>query len=662
MTEIFQISSELTGKFAIIKHWPGINAAEDENIARLKNTAHSLGLECIEVDPEARMVNQPYTKLTQKDVDFVINLHFETPKSYDIFSFVALWNPLQFYHDWGYSRFSRHLLTHDDFLSCSSTWADDHVKRMIAFNPTRDGPLLKLYHSLSHPILKPTLGEKKIFYAGINWEKLGKKKTRHQELLERLDKTGNLKIFGPKIFQGVNVWEGFKSYQYEIPFDGISMIHEINRAGIALVFSSDAHKQSELMSNRLFESLAAGAVIICDENPFAKRNFGNLLLYIDSTLSIDHVFQRVYDYLNWINKNPDQALKMAIQAQERFREFFSLDVCLKQIYQQLPKRKNQLNDLCGFIPSDQIIECCFLLPSINIDDGKQHIESAVSQNLPNVRYQIFIDQYVLSDLNNSDFQALQLLIENSDVQIKIEPIPFYLRDEEGKIKSCRRMGDIVLEIFKMFDSKCWVCIVGPSERLFSNHLRLLAGSLQQDSEALYSYSDMLIKHTHESKVFHDLLEGLDISSDSMVRLFGYGRFLFRLAKLPDSIDCVLPYLNFKPFVLLTLLGRMSPTKRATLINDIQHPFSKEMEPNSIFENEIIRDYAPLKLSSMTSEGLKIPHHLEPTSLSLEQLSEENKYHIASALAKSLPLPRTIKRTIFGIYRRWLRRPNISNKI
>ncbi len=168
MDHPFRKPQGLIGKFAIVKLWPKLKAAEDENVARLKVTAKSLGLECIEITPDGRLLEPPHIPLTGADVDFAIHLHFETPKAYDIFSFVALWNPVQFYFDWGYRRFSRHLLTHDDFLSCSATATDDHICRMIASDPQRVGPLFTMYHSLSEPILEPTLGDHKIFYAGIN--------------------------------------------------------------------------------------------------------------------------------------------------------------------------------------------------------------------------------------------------------------------------------------------------------------------------------------------------------------------------------------------------------------------------------------------------------------------------------------------------------------
>ena len=112
------------GRFAVVQMWPHIKAAEDENIERLKITATSLNLDCVVIDTSGRRVEHPHVVVSKEDVDFVIHLHFETPKTYDAFSFVALWNPLGYYYQWGYRKFSQHLLTHDDFLSCDSTWAD----------------------------------------------------------------------------------------------------------------------------------------------------------------------------------------------------------------------------------------------------------------------------------------------------------------------------------------------------------------------------------------------------------------------------------------------------------------------------------------------------------------------------------------------------------
>jgi hypothetical protein len=132
---------KLHRKFAVIKLWPELTVAVDEWIARLRITARSLGLECLMVDSFARLIDPPHTQLTAEDLDFVLSLHLETPKRDDIFSFVALWNPLQFFHDWGYRGYSRNLLTHDDSLSCSSPWDRlrcEPAERAAAALPRRD--------------------------------------------------------------------------------------------------------------------------------------------------------------------------------------------------------------------------------------------------------------------------------------------------------------------------------------------------------------------------------------------------------------------------------------------------------------------------------------------------------------------------------------------
>ena len=214
----------MLNKIALVQMWPEIKAAEDEVIARITNSCKSLGVEVVLINTTGRLVTSPETKITSKDVDFVIHLHFETPKTYDAFSFVTLWNPLQFYFDWGYRKFSNNIVSHDDFLSCDSACADDHVRRQILSDQTHLEPHFNLFHSLSTPICKPSLGNKKLFYVGINWDKLGKGKGRHQDLLQALDKSGELVIYGPDLFQGVDVWEGFKSYVGPLPFDGESVI------------------------------------------------------------------------------------------------------------------------------------------------------------------------------------------------------------------------------------------------------------------------------------------------------------------------------------------------------------------------------------------------------------------------------------------------------
>jgi hypothetical protein len=43
--------------------------------------------------------------------------------------------------------------------------------RFISRDPKRDSPHFRCYPTLSGPILEPTLGDRKLLYLGINWER-----------------------------------------------------------------------------------------------------------------------------------------------------------------------------------------------------------------------------------------------------------------------------------------------------------------------------------------------------------------------------------------------------------------------------------------------------------------------------------------------------------
>ncbi|HUB27510.1 MAG TPA: glycosyltransferase [Tepidisphaeraceae bacterium] len=648
MDNQFRKPPGLIGRFAVVKLWPKIRAAEDENVARMKLTAKSLGLECVEITPDGRALNPPHELLTQSDIDFVIHLHFETPKAYNVFSFVALWNPVQFYHDWGYRRFSRHLLTHDDFLSCSATGTDDHIGRLIASDPTRLGPCFTMYHSLSEPILEPTLGERKIFYAGINWERLGKKKGRHQEILDRLDQAGDIRIFGPKIFQGVNVWEGYQTYSGQIPFDGVSVMREINRCGIALVLSSDAHKESELMSNRLFESLAGGAFVICDENPFAAKFFGDCLLYIDGRQPPDVVYAAVTRHIDWIKSNPDKALEMARKAQAIFREKFSLDKSLADIYTNFSDRRKRLEKL--YSPADPKTPAVlfFMMPRFDQAVLNRHLASFRTQRHAGCRAILLADR---ADLKENGGQIADT-IRQAGVEVTVVDAAFF---EDGRR---RRIGLVFSEAIPHAPADALICFVAPDEELFSDHIQSLAGALERDAKAGVAYSNLIYRHQNEGTTYHDLQEELDCVSFASHRPLGYSRFLLRRSAFDSPIDKALRHLDAKAMALtVAACPNRAATKRASVVCDIQSAFNVAFAPNVPVELEIMRDYCPelAPPSAAKSDPDRSNDDLAPIRLSFKRLSDMDKQTIAVELAHSIPLPSLLRKIVFGGYRFWLRR-------
>jgi hypothetical protein len=653
------------GRFGVVKLWPDIKVAEDEVIARLQNTARALGLECVVVDHLGRTIDPPHRRMTQADLDFVIHLHFSTPKAYDIFSFVALWNPLQFYYDFGYRRVSRHLLTHDDFLSCGSPAADDQVLRLTANDPTRGGVHFTMYHSVSEPILAPTLGERKLFYSGINWERLGKGGSRHQEILDELDISGEMRIYGPRLLRGVRVWDGYKSYQGSLPFDGVSMMRAINRTGIALVLSSEPHKDSAMMSSRLFEALAGGAVVICDENTFARAHFGDTLLYIDTTEPAGDVADQILRHVRWVQDNPDAARALAERAQAIFNERYRLDISLGEIYRGLRERQAQLEAKLGPADPDLAVTLLLLLPEFDPVALRNHLENVRSQRHAGCRPVLVVDEFDLQHFRTE----IDTAIATSGLAVHVQAARFFARDGRGKVIGRVRFGKVLATLLAGSGPADLFCVVAPNEEIYANHVQALAGTLSRHPEAGYAYSSMLLRHGDTAGEttceMHEKLELLGHTSNFPI---GHARFLFRLSALSRSVAVMLPYLDLAALAGLALHAVGVPSRRTSVVLDIQHRFNvgearagaaaKPFEQRLLEENEIIRDFDPEAFDRVwqASAGDKtLPsgqpvtprdvEHLMPVSLYIDKLTRRNRQILLAQLVQSLPMPRGLWRLL-----------------
>lgn len=600
MSQEFILPPGLVGRFAVVKLWPEIKTAEDECIARLKIAAAGIGIECIEIYSDGRLLEDPLKFITKSDVDFALHLHYDTPKLYDVFSFVALWNPIQFYHEWGYQRCSRNLLTHDDFVSCSSPAANDHVGRVLRRVSTHLPPLFNLYHSIAGIVHPPSLGDHKLFYAGINWEALGVGKSRHQDLLKNLDQTGALRIFGPTIFQGVKVWSGYASYVREIPFDGVSMIDEIARAGIALVLSSSAHKESELMSSRLFESIAAGALVICDENNFCRKFFGDALLYVDTRGPVEKTCRDILEYLAWAKTNPDRALEMIAKAQDIFRKKFTFDKNLKDLYLGLSDRKRTLLERQSPKSQPQIrVRLNLLLPEYSESILSGHISSVLAQEYENFSAVLVIDKTAASE-NQAHLKAA---LSELPAQIDLLEVDFFRYGPNRKIKARRRVGEVLAEILERTSEADAVVFVAPNEKIFSNHLRVLAGSLARNPEKNCAATAVILKHGQQP--IHSIHERIDFRHLNPFGPNGYARFIFRVSMLPKDLKLALPYLDRKALVVLAGENEICQELPSTVVIDIENEFPGGPW-NEGEENAVISDFSPGAFAVYTGYETMLP--------------------------------------------------------
>ncbi|NOH84530.1 glycosyltransferase family 1 protein [Vibrio sp. 03-59-1] len=577
------LNNGLLGKIAVVRMWPDLQTAEDEVIARISNTCDLLGLELSIVDTAGCLVNYPHSKITSNDVDFVIHLHFETPKTYDAFSFVTLWNPLDFYHEWGYRKYSTNLMTHDDFLSCGSESADDHIKRQIVASNSHLEPDLTLFHSLPEPYYEPNLGDKKLFYVGINWERLGKGVGRHDGLLKALDATGDLAIYGPKIFHGVDVWEGYSSYVGPIPFDGTSAIKAIHKAGISLVLSSEAHKKASLMSSRLFESLAAGAVIIVDENAFAKQHFGDTLLYIKTeNVAADNVTGQVRKHLDWINDNPDEAIALAKSAQKIFKEKFDMSKSVENIYSSLPGRKKELEKKCLSKANSNVVNVFGLLLKYN----KENLHKIIS----NFNKQSYESKKLLIVIDSEEYRVFNSEINSliSFDTIKVVTVDLYKRNEKNVIVNENTFGTVFYPLLANLNETELFSLLPPNETLFCNHYSSLVRAFEDDEGLELAHSDVLFKHKHEEKQFFDLSIDITPFNNEYNNPMGMSRLLFKMNAKP-WLHHTLKYMNWG--LIDTLVYKSEKVKRvsrASCTVDIQQLLYPNLE-NFELDAELLMD-------------------------------------------------------------------------
>lgn len=574
---------ELKNRFAVVKLWDTA-CAEDENIARIVDSSRALNIECVPVDKHYRFLSDKTQVATEENFDFVLHLHFESLKINNLFSFVTLWNPTQFFHDWGYRQYSDHIITHDDFFTSHSTGAEDHLSRLIYKDNFHLPPLFELFPASSEHIHLPERRtDRRLHYCGINWEKAGGKKSRHDGILTLLDKNNVVDIYGPEKLGKTKLWTEFSCYRGEIPFDGVSLIDTIRKSGVSLVLSSPAHIESELMSNRLFEALAAGVNIICDENAFAKKYMGDTVLYLDMDVSPEHIVKQLEDHLSWLNNHPDEAYDMAVRSQEIFSKTFNLRERIKYIYSNLAERKEQIQSLYKVDCSDKV-HVCVVCDDENVIDGvKASIEGNSSNNF-------YFHIYCLKNMENVFANSL-----NGLQNTIIKPCLGDYMDSSGDI----HYGKLVSSFFAQVADEDKFMVVMPGDRLFKNHITaLLKKSNIEKSDITYSnYIEIVdIKASRPEYVARNL-------SDVSIEIMPVSVFLFSKQLYKDTFSFYLPHI--KSLILgyfLVLAKTMSSTHKFSCVLGTNKNYFKKYSTDF----DILEDLKPKAQLDVFTKFVEIP--------------------------------------------------------
>ncbi len=484
-------------KFAVIMPWPGVKNAEFEFIERLIYSAKVLNHSIVVIDNFGRIIENNLhltdNYIDPTEIDFVLSLHYSTPKFIDSFYYHALWNPHKYILDQNlWKTYYANIIMCDSFIGYPSKGVLD-VARTIIRNTNHqisDIPLF-LPSVPEDYFLPPSLTKNsKMFYCGINWERISNSYGRHHNLFKMIDTKNAICIYGPEEFGGVKPWEGYKSYQGSIDFDGKSLIKVINQCGISLVISSNEHRKEGAASSRIYESAAAGAVIITDDNPFVKQIFGDSVLYFNYDYdSANNNFLAIMAHYRWILNNIDKAKDKALKAQNIIRNDYTLEKCLNNIIKTDHQNKLLNKSLFYSQNKEDFIDVVIIwdLPYIN-KDFYETVSNIQNQENVNVRIFVIIDHCL-----EKDIQKLGSKYNFANIKFFYQKI--FISNNKEKLLS---KGMLLAKLIEQLPSKGQTSIILPNIILHKNHYAILKRKFD-DTSCDIAYSGLF---TNTSKKSH----------------------------------------------------------------------------------------------------------------------------------------------------------------
>jgi hypothetical protein len=421
--------------------------AEAELSRRLCLAAASLGWEAIEVGSS--------TEINQIKPDFVLSLHFRTPKLTEYPTYGCMWNPPAVIES--DPCFIKNILTYDGYLSSSSKV--DLWLHHLLYGRAKKFFTLPFYTSCNHVVYQaPNLNDPHLVYFGTNWDG-----PRFKQLFEQLDHQEFMQVYGKE-----TAWEYLKnSYCGALPFDGTSVLSTLNQAGVGLCLHTPQHCDAEVPSMRIFEIVASGAIALCEPHPFIAAHFADSVLYIDPDLSPSQKADQIAQTINWIRDHPHQALNLSQKAHRIFSEQFALENLLLEIV----PHHNALIQQKGFStvstssasvqPICPEVEFIVKVEGENLKFVQRTLQSLRCQTYPSIAVIIVRCQSI---------DGLEVLLQQYQPRLKIRIIDGSV-SEFSSTSLWEGLFAVTADYF---------AILNESEIIYPNHVHTLVTLLQED--------------------------------------------------------------------------------------------------------------------------------------------------------------------------------------
>jgi hypothetical protein len=498
-------TSQTSPTFAIIHPWDiNHNSAEKEVSIRMSRAAQNIGIKCLHINNEGYILDETYVATSKHittidNLSFIFHHHFSSYKKFDSWNIYPLWNPPSIPFDWHNPQFILDtFLQHDDFVKSTGDFAETHMAAHLASYGRECKNMPLLYPTMPADQFIPprplSASSARLFYCGVNWERSANQTPRHNSIFKQMEGLDIIDIYGPRNIGPHPTWQGYECYRGELPFDGgDSLLAAINKSGIALALSSLVHQKAEIMSNRIFESAAAGAVIITDENDFVRDMFGSSVIMIENKGNQQNSFEQISEAYNWIKGNPETAYEMACQSQKIYLENFTLEKHLQNLFDTLPERKNNLAKQLHAQQLDETIDVVAYCPSLDTDVLHDMITSIAKQTYTNVRTILVIDKSL-------ETRTWDIINSTPNLQKKavVVSIELFLKDSfapSGYIR-CKTTGQMIQHASNYIQSP-YLAFLGPQEEWFEDHLTTLKRALENNEQSMIS-STLSITHQHSN--------------------------------------------------------------------------------------------------------------------------------------------------------------------
>ncbi|MBY0281380.1 MAG: glycosyltransferase [Alphaproteobacteria bacterium] len=409
--------------------------------------------------------------------DFVINFNYLFPKLTRFPTYAAIPVPLETVPDF----FTPNLLTFDGHVSSTGKKIQSYAADLcLSMDKAPPVFIVPGHYTLDFDFPLNGLRGAQLIYCGHNWDK------RYLELLELLSKHEWFSVYGlPERWKDTKV-----TYRGAIPYDNYSLLNAYRQTGVGLSLQNNAFVDYDIVSNRIFEITAAGAVAIVQRMPFIEEHFGDSVLYIDHTKPEKDIYIDVVAHMDWVRNNPEKAAEKAKRANLILKDKFSAEQMLDKLIDYHHASMKQ-GGWSLTLPKEDQPEVAVIVRAggRSIEFLRRSFDSLKNQIYQNVRPILVL--YKKLDYLKEFLEEYRSSFPKIDIVECLDGI---------------RSTTLWAGLNHIYDQKIpYFCILDDDDEFFPNHISNLFETLQRETQkggnAEWAYSLWLAEHKDEEFIY-----------------------------------------------------------------------------------------------------------------------------------------------------------------